>query len=814
MRNKYYILSLFHLPLVFLISSCISLEDYETDVDYSKTVEFVCRPTSYDGREVSTKATTVDDFENKIHNCYFMLFNKSGDRVYGPIDLNATLATQRFSKSSFKSQVGELTTYTACFVANVSKSIIDNLTTLSKVNSTILDITYSGADLSDTGNNSYKPSSFVVPEFVLEDNGDAVQCIPMFGMQECNLANNDLFSISLKRLFAKVTIRTSLGSGLASLTSSLNIVAAHLFNLPTKVKLSESSNESGWVEDASSFLQQQIEGPINHRITTSLSDAYDLYFYVPEYYLEGRDDRSGHYGDQKYKPNMFDKDKNPVLFRLFGEYDPLTGNEVGVQYDLYLGEDASKSFTLKRNKHYINSVVINGITNSIDGSGNNLDYRVTVSKDGLDEVEIIGQTANCYIIGKTGSYIYPACKGVHKGGLKNIPDNLKCTKGTRLKIIESDNDAIKLENLAYNPESGEFSFDVTQMDNGTGAFSSNDGNIIIGLVYDEGGAEKIEWSWHLWFINGAFWFIDAFEINTQNYPNTNVMMDRNLGSRPLLSQKSNPGIAYGLYYRYGRKEPFLNNDYQGGGDSEDNVYSWAGEDKSQTDPCPPGYRVPKSEVWEVGSNGQKPISSHYSSLTEGDAFEFWDNVYYPYSGYVDENKKIQSQGYGVRDKIEGHSVDIPAKQTDVSSALSNEILNYTQPVKFTDLSYSIYDIDNLGILSAQDQELRYSYKEKGTDIYSCKLQIGSWKRTGSLFTGYKYNVEYKNSPVTLTGDQLKTRYPDPYNRLISVLNGKDGSNTTILGDFINGLFITPTPDYRIKPIESENYGYTVRCVKE
>ena len=809
MTNRYNILNLLLSALVLLLPSCISLEDYETDADRSKTIEFVCRPTSYDGQEVLTKATTVDDFENKVHNCYFMLYNNSGTRVYGPVDLNATLATQRFSKSEFKLNVGELATYTACFVANVSKSIVDGLNTLSKVNSTVLDIAYSSADVSDT-DNRYKPSSFVVPEFVLEDDGEAVQCLPMFGMQECNVAADDIFQISLKRLFAKVTVSVGLGS----LTSSFDVMAAHLFNLPTKVKLSESSNESEWVEDVSSFLQQQIEGPIGHQITSSLSSAYELYFYVPEYYLNGRDDRSGNYGNEKFKPNMYDTDKNPVLFRLFGEYGGLTGGDTGVQYDLYLGENAATSFTLKRNKHYINSMVINGITNRIDGSGNTLDCRVTVSEEGLDEVEIIGQTANCYIIGKTGSYIYPACKGVHKGGLKNIPDNLKCTKGRTLKILYNDNSANQLANLAYNPESGEFSFDVTQMDTGTGAFASNDGNLILGLVYDEGGVEKIEWSWHLWFINGAVWGVDAFEISTQNYPNTSVMMDRNLGSKPLFSQKSNPGIANGLYYRYGRKEPFLNGDYLGGGESENNVYTWDGDDKSQTDPCPPGYRVPKSDVWQAGSNGQEPEVKNYSSLTTGDAFEFWDNVYYPYSGYVDENKVIQNQGYGTRQTEEGYSINIPTSQSNLSST-SKAYYDYIQgPVRFTNVTYSKYDIYNLGVLGARDNELRYSYIEKGTDIISCTVEKGTWKGSGGfLGIGTKYNAEYKKTE-NLTGEELKSKYSTEYNRLIAVLNGGDGSNTEMLGNWISSFFTEPKAEAQINSIASTSYGYTVRCVKE
>ena len=708
-----------------------------TDSEHSDTIEFVARQISYDGHTVQTKSTSVNDFENEIHNCYFILFNASGNRVYGPVELSSTLTPQRISRKDILSKLGSMnTTCTAYFIANVPSVYVTGLETITKVKETVLDITYSSVDVEDTNNES-KPSFFVVPEFDLDGDGTATQCLPMLGKATCDLTKSNLFEVSLKRLFAKISVNIGVSSSLAS----FDILAAHLFNLPTKVKLTEPSGESAWVDDPNSFLQQQIEGPIDDDnisggVSGYLTNAYEFYFYAPEYYLSSKPSTTQHYGDQKYKPQMYDTDKFPVLIRVFGKYKAsITQEGQDVTYDLYLGEDASTSFTLKRNMFYRNMVKINGITNSKDGQGATLDCRVDVSE--LDEVEIIGQTANCYIIGKTGTYIYPACKGVWKGGLNSIPDSLKCTKGTTLRILYQDNNSIDLENLAFNPESCEFSFDVTSIDDsGTGLFASNDGNIILGLVYTENGVERTEWSWHLWFINGAVWGIDAFDVETEMYPSGKYLMDRNLGSRITLLFQDTPGVANGLYYRYGRKEPFIEEkkDYIGGGESTS--YTWAGDKKSQTDPCPPGYRVPHSTVWDGDAT-----KSHAVVRGVTEAFSF-SNIYFPYSGYIDSSIEPQSQGYGTRDTTSKSNVKIPKEQnkigyTDAANYTDGGLsaldpTNKTGPAIFTDVIYSRYNISNLGILSAQDKELRYGWVEAGTDIISCKVQIGKWKRSGSF----------------------------------------------------------------------------------
>lgn len=751
--------------LLGLFTSCVTIEDPLPGNPKSEYFEFVARPISYNGQTVQTKVTSVDDFENRIHNCYFMLFNNAGQRVVGPVDMNAMFTTQRISRHEILSKLGSQTSCTACFVANVPKNVVDELTTLDKVNSTDLEITYSNLDIQDTGNNS-KASSFVIPEFDLDgsDANEAVQCLPMFGMAPCDLSTADLFQVPVKRLFAKVTVNISV----TATGAEFDIIAAHLFNLPAKVRLAESENENDWVDDAAAFLPHQIEGPINgDNIVGGLGGVvgageYDFYFYVPEYYLLALDSTTENYGNEKYKPQMFDASKKPVFVRMFGTYN----EDSQITYDLYLGEDNATSFTLKRNVHYMNSMNINGITNSKDGSGETLDCRVEVTTENFDEVEILGQTANCYIIGQTGTYRYPACKGVFKGGVNNIPDDMKCVNGTTLKVLYNDNSSVKIENLNFDKEACEFSFEVTSVDGGGGLLASNDANVILGLVYDEGGEEKIEWSWHIWVQSGTsldlnLGFFD-FAAANQTYPNGSILMDRNLGSRPTTLQ--NAGSVIGAYYKYGHKEPFLGGKYQGGGESAS--YDWSGDDKSKTDPCPPGYRVPSKAIWEHTS---APVAEHSTSYS---SFQYWSNVFYPYSGYLDNNLKVKNyytEPFTHSDTYAGEITYLGTRYRKIQ---------YSMPITYS-----------AGGLLGTDKTLIYEGVDQGIlsdmEIITCERYTYHFSWSGGYYSWDTY------TPTGTIGNAL--------------IDGVKRQIESSIADVMKKIT-------RIDP--NASYGYQVRCVKE
>jgi hypothetical protein len=263
----------------------------------------------------------------------------------------------------------------------------------------------------------------------------------------------------------------------------------------------------------------------------------------------------------------------------------------------------------------------------------------------MDEVQVLGQTANCYVIGKAGTYIFPACKGVWTEGLSTIPDNMMCSiKGTQIEIIAQDSQSISLTNLTYNPDSKEFSFDVT---------SINDGNVIVGLTYMENGVKKVEWSWHLWFVTGVNLgtaLEGFFDVQSQTMPNGFEMMDRNIGVNINVSNLDLiPGTIKGIYYRYGHRAPYFTDVRTNGngtkyhGLNESDYSTWNTDKKSVTDPCPPGYRVPASSVWngnathehaEVDLLGYGFIAYRYWNNGTSGLLEFMDDIYYPYPGFV------------------------------------------------------------------------------------------------------------------------------------------------------------------------------------
>ena len=140
-------------------------------------------------------------------------------------------------------------------------------------------------------------------------------------------------------------------------------------------------------------------------------------------------------------------------------------------------------------------------------------------------------TANCYIVTGAGKYKFRAVKG---NGSESVGDVASCdvlweTFGT--KETPASNDLIT-EVLA------------------------SDGYIMFGtnVTYRKGNASiaakdasgKILWSWHIWFTD--------YPKEQVYYKGAGTMMDRNLGA-----VSATPGDigANGLYYQWGRKDPFV-----------------------------------------------------------------------------------------------------------------------------------------------------------------------------------------------------------------------------------------------------------------
>ena len=277
-------------------------------------------------------------------------------------------------------------------------------------------------------------------------------------------------------------------------------------------------------------------------------------------------------------------------------------------------------------------------------------------------------TANCYIVSKAGTYKFKTVNG-----------------NSATSVGAASTAAVLWESFGTSttPNVGDLIKSVSYKD-GYIAFQTADifkeGNAVIAAKDADG---TILWSWHIWLTDQPQGQV--------YYNNAGTMMDRNLGAT-----SATPGDvgALGLFYQWGRKDPFLgsssihydtmaeakstitwpsavssnssngtiayatanpttfikynssNDDwYYTGSSSTDNTrWTTSESNKSIYDPCPAGWRVPdggSNGVWSkaLGLSSSFTNSSLYNSTNEGmnfsGKFGSASTIWYPASGSRD-----------------------------------------------------------------------------------------------------------------------------------------------------------------------------------
>ncbi len=151
----------------------------------------------------------------------------------------------------------------------------------------------------------------------------------------------------------------------------------------------------------------------------------------------------------------------------------------------------------------------------------------------------VGETAlaNCYIVSKAGEYMFPA---IYMGNDKTKTINKATIKSAKV-LWESFG-------TATAPEVGDLISDVVY-ENGYVYFTAKEkeGNAVIAVYDGENGTGTILWSWHIWLTDAP---------QAQVYRNNaGTMLDRNLGATS--ATPSDGVLTHGLFYQWGRKDPFL-----------------------------------------------------------------------------------------------------------------------------------------------------------------------------------------------------------------------------------------------------------------
>lgn len=287
--------------------------------------------------------------------------------------------------------------------------------------------------------------------------------------------------------------------------------------------------------------------------------------------------------------------------------------------------------------------------------------------------------ANCYIVPSTGTYSFET---------KSRDGQITYSGDTADYLWMTDNNLIT--NISY--QNNIITFNA----------SGKKGNAVIALLDKN---NKIIWSWHIWCTNTSISNMSQ-NINTTTWLNSNLgatyfpetandcnNINTNISKDDLIA-------TYGLYYQWGRKDPFISGNiaktpsstdvweaehfstwttpnqcnskiqnstwnasnlgltmqdmasypmhicaitsyqYLWASDADINL-NWSSEQKSNYDPCPYGYRVPTmSEIKDAF------LGHSYKTYECGKAFETNNNtfVWLPYAGSRDRNGGIYNIG--------------------------------------------------------------------------------------------------------------------------------------------------------------------------
>ena len=430
---------------------------------------------------------------------------------------------------------------------------------------------------------------------------------------------------------------------------------------------------------------------------------------------------------------------------------------------------------MSRNHHYKNNLIIYGLAKNDKGEGDNLDWRVSTSLVN-NPVAQNGQSANCYVVGRTGEYTIPA----YKGAYKNLSTASLCLAGktyvaTRVNVAFNKSETVGINqipfkvNPEYDAETNTISFTIDQVDAsilGQLDFVPN-GNFVLELQYKENtsGPWITEWSWHFWCLTdidilGAGWG----QVSLQNMPDGTPMHDRNIGVVDGLII----GAQSGFYYKYGEHAPYWDTDgdeiYEklGGGSLEVQSWTLTNGVKSPTDPCPPGYRVPSSDLWgttndsgatkEHATIGINSYAFKYYETNNGTQWDITDDytLYYPYAGWLNSNFEPADGISDASGDEQTYTKSIDVKYNYVLGQ-TNLLSRVSTPTQFKNIYWEKANETTEGRIWRNDNNaLRYGYKYEGIKINSCQRRTGKWKSSLSSTVNWNDDWDTVTDSNTLT----------------------------------------------------------------
>lgn len=273
----------------------------------------------------------------------------------------------------------------------------------------------------------------------------------------------------------------------------------------------------------------------------------------------------------------------------------------------------------------------------------------------------VEETANCYMVTDPGIYAFRAVQGNSSDPIASIGsvEVLWETWGTTEKV----NPSSVIEEVDFEKDMIYFRI----------AEDFHSGNAVIAARNDMGA---IIWSWHIWVPETQV-EDDLFGLSRR------MTMDRNLGALTVASADGASPKSAGLFYQWGRKDPFVGvgdfsngdpacvagqsmtlaggqmttsksiknptvyADYDGHWNPSQSEEYWA-QKKTKYDPCPPGYKVPYRSEYLPFTNTVLELQG-WMYDEDNDVLAMGNPATtYPLGGYLTTGGEYAQYGEGTR----------------------------------------------------------------------------------------------------------------------------------------------------------------------
>lgn len=240
--------------------------------------------------------------------------------------------------------------------------------------------------------------------------------------------------------------------------------------------------------------------------------------------------------------------------------------------------------------------------------------------------------------------------------------------------------------------------------------------------------------------------------------------------------------------------------------------------KSVDDPCPPGYRVPASTVWNGSATHENADLLDIADLGTSKAYRYWnygttgllnrgDDVYYPYSGYVEgATLKTGQGGKTVNDGVAGFTYQYNVPPLGSVSVTDYYLMQVWEPREYRNVTYSYVENENDGYLWSLDRNNTFFYKyiESSTSI-NCEVRVATVQWETKKVFGVVYSATCKS---------ISWGSWSSMSNIATTVGGYSDLNTAVNNDI-------DSKGHRSEPIQHDdeytppqNYGLQVRCERE